>query len=138
MTNTVPFVDLASQHAEIAAEVEAGIAAVFAATSFGERRGCLHDTMAVAVAAGSLVPDLAPTVNAEVDTSHGPGRGQTICDLRGMYMGFPAQDGAHCTVVLQAAVDFADQVVALIADAGDAAIDVTPAAAGGPTDPVRS
>ncbi len=34
MTNAVPFVDLASQHAEIAAEVEAGIAAVFAATSF--------------------------------------------------------------------------------------------------------
>ncbi len=30
----VPFVDLASQHAEIAAEVEAGIAAVFAATAF--------------------------------------------------------------------------------------------------------
>ena len=33
-STTVPFVDLASQHAEIAAEVEAGIAAVFAATAF--------------------------------------------------------------------------------------------------------
>lgn len=33
-TTHVPFVDLASQHAEIAAEVEAGIAAVFAATAF--------------------------------------------------------------------------------------------------------
>ncbi|SEB56792.1 dTDP-4-amino-4,6-dideoxygalactose transaminase [Nocardioides exalbidus] len=32
--SNVPFVDLASQHAEVAAEVEAGIAAVFAATSF--------------------------------------------------------------------------------------------------------
>lgn len=30
----VPFVDLASQHAEIAAEVEAGLASVFAATAF--------------------------------------------------------------------------------------------------------
>jgi dTDP-4-amino-4,6-dideoxygalactose transaminase len=30
----VPFVDLASQHAEVAAEVEAGIAAVFATTAF--------------------------------------------------------------------------------------------------------
>jgi purine nucleosidase len=98
----------------------------FAATSFGERRGCLHDTMAVAVAARTLVPDLAPTVHAVVDTSDGPGRGQTICDLRGMYMGFPAQDGAHCTVVLQAAVDFADDVVALIAGAGDSVIDVEP------------
>jgi dTDP-4-amino-4,6-dideoxygalactose transaminase len=33
-STAVPFVDLASQHAEIAAEVEAGIAAVFAATAF--------------------------------------------------------------------------------------------------------
>ena len=34
MTSSVPFVDLASQHAEIAAEVEVGIAAVFAAAAF--------------------------------------------------------------------------------------------------------
>ncbi|MDZ5660562.1 DegT/DnrJ/EryC1/StrS family aminotransferase [Nocardioides sp. S-58] len=34
MNAHVPFVDLASQHAEIAAEVEAGMAAVFAATAF--------------------------------------------------------------------------------------------------------
>jgi dTDP-4-amino-4,6-dideoxygalactose transaminase len=34
MTTDVPFVDLASQHAEIKDEVEAGIARVFAATSF--------------------------------------------------------------------------------------------------------
>ncbi|MBC2931422.1 DegT/DnrJ/EryC1/StrS aminotransferase family protein [Nocardioides sp. zg-1228] len=32
--SNVPFVDLAAQHAEIAAEVEAGLAAVFAATAF--------------------------------------------------------------------------------------------------------
>ena len=105
----------------------------FAATSFGERRGCLHDTMAVAVAARTLVPGLAPVVHAVVDASDGPGRGQTICDLRGMYMGYPAQEGAHCTVVLQAAVDFADEVVALIADAGDAAVDVSPLPGGATT-----
>ena len=34
MSVKVPFVDLASQHAEVADEVEAGIAAVFAATAF--------------------------------------------------------------------------------------------------------
>lgn len=34
MSVNVPFVDLASQHAEVADEVEAGIAAVFAATAF--------------------------------------------------------------------------------------------------------
>jgi dTDP-4-amino-4,6-dideoxygalactose transaminase len=33
-TTNVPFVDLASQHAEVAAEVEAGLASVFAATAF--------------------------------------------------------------------------------------------------------
>ena len=97
----------------------------FAVTSFGERRGCLHDTMAVAVAAGTLVPDLAPVVVATVDASDGIGRGQTVCDLRGMYMGFPAQEGAHCTVVLEADRAFADQVVALIAAAGDARVDVS-------------
>jgi dTDP-4-amino-4,6-dideoxygalactose transaminase len=32
--STIPFVDLASQHAEVAAEVEAGIASVFASTAF--------------------------------------------------------------------------------------------------------
>lgn len=97
----------------------------FAETSFGERRGCLHDTMAVAVAAGTLVPDLAPVVDVQVDTSDGLGRGQTVCDLRGMYMGFPAQDGAHCTVVLKADPHFADHVVERIVAAGDARIDVS-------------
>jgi purine nucleosidase len=98
----------------------------FAETSFGERRGCLHDTRAVAVAAGTLVPDLAPVVRATVDASDGIGRGQTVCDLRGMYMGFPAQEGAHCTVVLEADRAFADQVVDLIAAAGDSRVDVSP------------
>ncbi len=100
--------------------------AFFATTSFGERRGCLHDTMAVAVAGGTLVPDLAPTVRAAVDSGNGIGRGQTVCDLRGMYMGYPRQPGAHCTVVLEADTRFADQVVALIAAAGDAPFDVRP------------
>ena len=54
-----------------------------------------HDVLAVAVAAGTLVPDLAPTVNATVDDGDGPGRGQTIFDLRGCYRGYPAQQGAH-------------------------------------------
>ena len=91
----------------------------------GERSGCMHDTVAVAVAAGSLVPTLAPVVDVRVDTSDGIGRGQTVCDLRGRYMGFPAQPGAHCTVVLETDPAFADEAVTLIASAGDAAIDVS-------------
>jgi len=68
----------------------------FAAEAFAERACCMHDVLAVAVAAGTLEPTLMPTVNATVDTGEGVGRGQTVFDLRGRYRGFPAQDGAHC------------------------------------------
>lgn len=93
----------------------------FARTSFGERRSCLHDALAVAIAAGTVVPDLAPTVNAFVVTG-GPAHGQTVCDLRGKYMGFPPQEGARCTVVLECDPTFGDELVDLIAGAGDSAI----------------
>ncbi len=93
----------------------------FAQNSFGERRSCLHDALAVAIAAGTVVPDLAPTVNAHVVTG-GPAHGQTVCDLRGKYMGYPEQDGAHCVVVLESDPTFGDALVELIAGAGDSAI----------------
>ena len=102
-------------------------AGFFAETAFGERRSCMHDLLAVAIAAGTLVPDVAPVVHARVDTGDGPGRGQTICDLRGRYMGYPEQPGARCRVVLECDRAFGDQVVDLLVAAGDAAIDVTPA-----------
>jgi purine nucleosidase len=102
-------------------------AGFFAVTAFGERRSCMHDLLAVAIAAGTLVPDLAPVVHARVDSGDGPGRGQTLCDLRGMYMGYPEQLGARCRVVLECDRAFGDQVVDLLVAAGDAAIDVTPA-----------
>jgi purine nucleosidase len=65
-----------------------------------------------------------------VDTGDGPGRGQTICDLRGRYMGYPEQPGARCRVVLECDQAFGDQVVDLIVAAGDSAIDLTAAVAG--------
>ncbi|OIQ66015.1 hypothetical protein GALL_524210 [mine drainage metagenome] len=68
------------------------------------------------------MPTSAPTVRAFVVVGDGPTRGQTVCDLRGMYMGFPAQDGAHCRVVLATDPRFADEVVDLIASAGDSVI----------------
>lgn len=90
----------------------------FAEAAFGERRSCMHDALAVAVAAGTLVPGLAPTVRAFVVTGDGPTRGQTVCDLRGAYMGYPPQDGAHCRVVLESDPTFADAVVELLTHAG--------------------
>lgn len=68
---------------------------------YGRRCSAIHDPLAAAVAAGGLTPTLAPVVNVVVDDTQGPGRGQTICSLRGQYRGFPAQDGAHCRVVLE-------------------------------------
>lgn len=97
----------------------------FASASFGERRSCMHDVLAVAVAAGTLVPDVAPLVRAYVSTE-GPTRGQTVCDLRGMYMGYPEQEGARCRPVLRTDPAFADEVVDLLVAAGDAALPITP------------
>jgi purine nucleosidase len=57
-------------------------------------------------------------VNVEVDTTDGPGRGQTVADLRGVYRGFPPQEGAHCTVLLDVDARIADEAVDLIAAHG--------------------
>jgi purine nucleosidase len=98
----------------------------FTATSFAEPLCCMHDVLAVAIGAGTLEPTLAPVVQATVDTGYGPGRGQTVCDLRGRYRGFPAQDGAHCRVVLECDLDFGQQLVDLLLGAGDSRIPLPP------------
>jgi len=59
-----------------------------------------HDALAAAIAVGDVAPAEAPAVRVEVDCGYGPGRGQTICDLRGCYAGFPPQADANCRVVL--------------------------------------
>jgi purine nucleosidase len=90
--------------------------------SFAERSSCLHDVLAVAIAAGTLMPRLAPAVNATVDDSLGPGRGQTIFDLRGCYRGYPEQPGAHCHVVLETDPAFVNEVLELLCAAGPSQI----------------
>ncbi|WP_124054612.1 nucleoside hydrolase [Arcanobacterium ihumii] len=81
---------------------------------FGERRSATHDPLAAAIGAGDIVPELAPVVNVVVDDSNGPGRGQTICDLRGMYVDYPDQDGAHCAVVLKVPADSPERIIDMI------------------------
>ncbi|MFT4231472.1 MAG: nucleoside hydrolase [Leucobacter sp.] len=85
---------------------------------FGEWACCMHDALAVAAAAGHLEVRLAPVVNVEIDATNGPGRGQTIADLRGAYRGYPVQEGAHCTVLLEVGAGIADEAVDLIAAHG--------------------
>lgn len=82
---------------------------------FGEWVCCMHDAVAVAAAAGALEVRLAPLVHVEVETGDGPGRGQTIADLRGAYRDFPDQLGAHCRVLLDIDTRIVDEIVELIA-----------------------
>lgn len=79
--------------------------------TYGFRAAALHDPLAAAIAVGDIALRTAPVVNVTVDASHGPGRGQTICDLRGLWIGYPEQPGAHCRVVLELEQDFAPQLM---------------------------
>ena len=74
----------------------------------------MHDPLAVALAVGGDSAAVAPVVRVDVDTTSGPGRGQTICDLRGRYMDFPEQPGARCRVVLDLDGDFAPHLVEVL------------------------
>lgn len=78
---------------------------------YGRRCSALHDPLAAIVAAGGIVPALAPMINVDIDDTRGPGRGQTLCALGGLYRGFPAQDGAHCRVALDIGAPVAPHLV---------------------------
>ncbi|WP_328329493.1 MULTISPECIES: nucleoside hydrolase [unclassified Streptomyces] len=79
--------------------------------TFGRRCCAVHDPLAAAIAVGGVVPTLAPNVNVVVDATQGPGRGQTVCDLRGQFLDYPPQEGAHCRVVLAAGPDSAAHLI---------------------------
>ncbi|WP_329445747.1 nucleoside hydrolase [Streptomyces canus] len=83
----------------------------FYLSTYGRRCCAIHDPLAAAIAVGGVVPTLAPVVDVVVDTTDGPGRGQTICDLRGQYLNYPPQPGAHCRVVLQTGPDTASCLI---------------------------
>ena len=89
----------------------------FYASVFGRKSCPCHDILAAAIAAGDVVPKRAMTIGVTVDTSHGPGRGATICDTRGQYKGELEQPGATCTVVLETGGDLATSVVRRLAGA---------------------
>ena len=80
-------------------------------TVFGRRSVALHDPLAAAVACGTVPLADAPVVNVVVDATDGPGRGQTICDLRGRFREYPDQEGAHTQVILQTQQPFAPELL---------------------------
>lgn len=71
---------------------------------FGERLSPLHDPLAAMAAAGAPGIGRRLRVPVIVDTTDGPGRGQTIVDLRGQRRGPRDHDGVR-TGVLQDADD---------------------------------
>ncbi|KAA9108402.1 nucleoside hydrolase [Microbacterium rhizomatis] len=68
--------------------------------TYGIRTCALHDPLAAVIAAGGTTITRGPRVPVRVDTTHGPGRGQTIADLRGQRLGDRDHPGARTRVVL--------------------------------------
>lgn len=83
----------------------------FYVAEYGERCCALHDPLACAIAVGQVKATVAPAVNVVVDDGYGPGRGQTICDLRGQRNEAVDQPGAHVRVVLDTDQPLADLMV---------------------------
>lgn len=78
---------------------------------FGRRACALHDPLAAAIALGVVTPALAPVVPVEVDTTQGPGRGQTLVDLRSRFVGYPPLPGTRHRVALEIPEGFGDLLV---------------------------
>jgi purine nucleosidase len=78
---------------------------------YGERASALHDPLAAAIALEQVAIASAPVVRVVVDDTDGPGRGQTVCDLRGYRSGYPEQSNAHVRVVLSLEQDFAPHLL---------------------------
>lgn len=72
----------------------------FYVAEFGRRCSALHDPLAAAMAIGVVRAATAPRVPVDVDITDGPGRGQTICDLRGQRTGTFDHSGSTVRVVL--------------------------------------
>lgn len=104
---------LASSHTPAVASVAAmlGYYFDFYRSVFGRRCSVMHDPLAVAIAIGRVEATKAPYARVVIDASDGPGRGQTLCDMRGLYKGYPKPEGAHCRVVLEAGAGAIDEIM---------------------------
>ncbi|WP_085477396.1 nucleoside hydrolase [Rathayibacter oskolensis] len=80
---------------------------------FGERTAALHDPMAAAIAVDAIALSSAPRVPVEVDATSGPGRGQTLPDLRGIYRDVHPE-GSRTRFVLGLEEPFAPHLIDVI------------------------
>ena len=87
----------------------------FHVPEYGRRCSALHDPTAAALCAGGVTPSVAPAVPVDVDDTHGPGRGQLICDLRGQRQAWHDRPGARTRVVLSIDDPVADHLVEVLA-----------------------
>ena len=82
----------------------------FYADIYGRTCCALHDPLAAAIAVGEVELVSAPRIPVQIDTTNGPGRGQTECDLRHQRPGNGEYDvdvdGANVRVVLISADGF--------------------------------
>ncbi len=79
---------------------------------FGRPSSALHDPLAAAVLTGEAVVSREARVPVEVDTGQGPGRGQTIADLRGRFLPVAPSHPDGVRIVLDIAEPFAPQLLA--------------------------
>lgn len=68
---------------------------------YGFRTCALHDPLAAALAVGGVIETVAPAVPVIVDDTQGPGRGQTLCDMRSQEFRIHDRRGANVRVVLE-------------------------------------
>ncbi len=73
----------------------------FYLAEYGIRTCALHDPLAAVLVAGGTHVTRAPRVPVVIDTGSGPGRGQSIVDLRGQRLGERHHEGSRVRVVLE-------------------------------------
>jgi len=78
---------------------------------YGRKACALHDPVAAVLAVEGTGSCFAPKVSVVIDKTAGPGRGQTICDLRGKFKGYPQQENANCYVVLSTEMNMSEHLL---------------------------
>ncbi|APS35204.1 MULTISPECIES: nucleoside hydrolase [Serratia] len=84
----------------------------FYINTYGRKACALHDPVAAVLAVQGIGACFAPNVKVTIDDSDGPGRGQTLCDMRGRYMNYPPQPDANCHVVLSTELNMSELLLA--------------------------